>query len=65
MFITIDGFGGGLTASKKVEATALTLTLLLEGYMPKINGIRVGVEYGPGYNTVVWKEGDFEGNPVE
>jgi hypothetical protein len=62
MHITIDGFSGGITAPNAEEATSLALTLLLEGYGVRVNALRVNVEYGPGYNSVVWGEGDYVGD---
>lgn len=65
MHITIDGFSGGITAPNADEAVSLALTLLLEGYCVRVNSLRVIVEYGPGYNTVVWGEGDYEGRALD
>lgn len=68
MHITIAGFSGGLTAlntKDNADAISLALTLLLEGYLVYVNGIEVRVEYGPGYNTVIWAKGDFEGQPLQ
>lgn len=64
MHITISGFSGGITARTNDEAIALALTLLLEGYGVQVNGLRVNVEYGPGYDTVVWSEGGFQGEKL-
>jgi len=64
MHITIDGFSGGITARNNEDAVALALTLLLEQYGVRVNGLQVRVEYGPGYDTVVWAEGDFSNEPL-
>jgi hypothetical protein len=65
MHITIDGFSGGITARNNDDAISLALTLILEGYGVRVNGLRVNVEYGPGYNSVVWGEGDYVGDRLE
>lgn len=68
MYITIGGFKGGLTALNtrdNADAISLALTLLLEGYTVQVNGIEVRVEYGPGYNQVIWARGDYEGEPLK
>lgn len=65
MHITIDGFSGGMTPPHREDAIAFALTLLLEGYGVRVNGIPVIVEYGPGYNSVVWNEGDYKGEALQ
>ena len=64
LHITISGFQGGLTPQSDADVVDMAQTLLLAGYSVKINALRVRVNYGPGYNTVIWDEGDFSGQPV-
>lgn len=65
MFVSIDGFSGGMTPPNHDDAIAFVLTLLLEGYCVRVNSLRVNVEYGPGYNSVIWGEGDYEGRALD
>ena len=64
MHITISGFAGGITGRNAEDSVSLALTLLLEGYSVQVNGLRVLVEYGPGYNSVIWDEGDYKGEAL-
>ena len=64
MHITIDGFTGGITVPNAESGTELAMTLMVEGYVVKVNGLRVRMYYGPGYDLVEWAEGDFEGQPL-
>lgn len=64
MHVTIDGTPGGVTPSTAEDAVNLALMLLQAGYSPRINGLRVTLNFGPGYNYVTWAEGDFANQNV-
>lgn len=63
MTITVDGIHGALSAPL-AAGPQLALDLLMAGYSVRINGLRVAVYYGPGYDYVMWDEGDFAGQQV-
>jgi hypothetical protein len=62
--ITIDGMPGALSPSGN-EVVELALSLIAAGYSVKINGLRVRVSFGPGYDTLTWAEGSYTDSPVE
>ena len=57
MFVSIDGFKGGLTVDKASDANELAVTLIMAGYCVRINALRVNMHYGPGYQYAVFGEG--------
>ena len=60
---TISGISGALTPQNVTDADELAKTLLYAEYTVKCNALRIRLEYGPGYDTVVWDEGDLSGSP--
>lgn len=64
MTITIDGMTGGIGAPNVQAGAEVALQLLLAGYSVHVNGLRVVVFYGPGYDYAMWDEGDFKGQPL-
>ena len=62
--ITIDGLNGAISTSKVAEAIELVETLLHGGYSVNVNALRVRLFYGPGYDSVMWDEGDFVGQTL-
>lgn len=65
MFLTIDGIKGGLSELTAEKADNLAKELLQAGYSIRINGLRVNLQYGPGYNYVTWGEGDYMDQSID
>jgi hypothetical protein len=62
--VTVQGFTGALTCSDEYAINALAMVLIDEGYGVKVNALRVAVNYGPGYNTLEWAEGEHAGEAL-
>jgi len=64
MVITVSGFSGYLSPHSDAESVEMAQTLVEQGYSVKINALDVRVNYGPGYNSLIWGEGDYAGQNV-
>ena len=64
MVITVDGIGGALDVPNTAAGAQLALDLLFAGYIVRANALKVAIYHGPGYDMLIWAEGDFDGQPV-
>jgi hypothetical protein len=69
--VTIWGFGGGIEVTPRTTerpweaASKLARELIYAGYSVKVNGLEVGMYYGPGYDTPMWLEGPDKGHALD
>jgi hypothetical protein len=63
MVITVSGFKGSLEANV-YDAESITRTLIFEGYDVKLDAQRVRINYAPGYEYLIWGEGEYENRAV-
>jgi hypothetical protein len=62
--INVAGFEGTLVAKTNLDAANLSEELLHAGYDVRIAQVPVRIEYGPGYDLVVWADGEAAGLAV-